>query len=163
MSESFIRRRDITSTFQKKLRLQTAMADPPSRAQPQNCPHSLPSATKTFHKQRQTIRGQCKGSQNQCKGWRDAVSLKRRNATPFKEAQRPQCRHTNFSILSRKVCSTNQVCNHLVYLSAKFGALNQRINEIRSSENQWWLLSRVVNMRFAFVSSTFSCWALRST
>ena len=33
-----------------------------------------------------------------------------------------------------------QACNHLVYLSAKFGVLNQRINEIRSSENQWWPL-----------------------
>ena len=49
------------------------------RAQRQNSPHSLPTATKTFHKQRQTIRGQCKGSQNQCKGWRNVVSLKRRN------------------------------------------------------------------------------------
>ena len=42
----------------------------------------------------------------------------------------------------------NQVCNHLLYLSAKFGALNQRIKEIRSSENQWWPLPQIVTLRF---------------
>ena len=41
---------------------------------------------------------------------------------------------TIFSILSLQVCGLNQACNHLVYLSAKFGGLNQRINEIRSAE-----------------------------
>ena len=53
-----------------------------------------------------------------------------------------------FSILSRQVCRTNQVCNHLVYLSAKFGELNQRINEIRSSENQWWPPPQVATLIF---------------
>ena len=34
------------------------MADPsPPRAQPQNRPHYLPFATKTYHKQPKTIRG----------------------------------------------------------------------------------------------------------
>ena len=41
---------------------------------------------------------------------------------------------TIFSILSGQVCGMNQVCYHLVYLSAKFGALNQRINEISFSD-----------------------------
>ena len=52
-------------------------------------------------------------------------------AAPFKKAQLL----TIFSILSWQVCGLNQACKHLGYLSAKFGALNQRIKKIKSSEN----------------------------
>lgn len=54
---------------------------------------------------------------------------------------------TIFRVLSRQVFCMKQVCNHLVNLSAKFGALNQRINEIRSSENLWWPLPQVLTLR----------------
>ena len=102
---------------QKNQNCLPAMADPspppPPRAQPQNRPHCLPFATKTFHKQPQTISGQCKGSQNQCKGWWNAcVSEKAQWMCP----SRRRNGLTIFNILSRQVCGLKQVCNHLVYL-----------------------------------------------
>ena len=107
-------------------------------AQPKNRSQSscLPSATKTFHKQSQNIRGQC------CR----APPLRIFETQVFLQPL-----HW-FSILCRQVCSMNQVCNHLLYLSAKFGALNQRINrdKTRSSENQLWALGlpQVLTLRF---------------
>ena len=80
---------NLTSTlksaeFQKKLKLQTAMADPafphtpPSRAHPKS-PIALSHKNLPWHRQRQTIRGQCEGSQNQFKpeAGGTLVSLKR--------------------------------------------------------------------------------------
>ena len=49
----------------------------------------------------------------------------------------------------RLFCSSHQLVNLVVYLSAKFGALNQRINEIRSCENLWWPLPQVLTLKFA--------------
>ena len=74
------------------------------------------------------------------------VSLKRRNGGALNSRG---CNGlTIFSILSKQGCGLNQACNHLVYLSEKFRALNQRINEIRSSENQQWPLPQVLTLRF---------------
>ena len=86
---------------------------------------SVTEATKTFHKQPglklETFRGQCKGSQDQCQGWWNAcVSNKAQWLCPSRRSNSL----TIFSMLSRQVCGLNQACNHLVYLSAKFGALN---------------------------------------
>ena len=82
-----------------------------------------------------------------------AAAGARRNACVSKNAQwlRPSRSHglTFFSILSRQVYGMNQACNHRFYLSAKFGALNQRINEIRFSENQRWPLRHSLTLRFA--------------
>ena len=118
---------------------------PLARAQLQYRPLSLPFTTKIYHKQPQTICGQSKGSQNQSKGWWNAcVSKKAQWLCP----SRRRNGLTIYSNLSRHVCGINQVCNHLVYLSAKFGALNHRINEIWSSENQWWPPPHVLFLRF---------------
>ena len=73
----------------------------------------------------------CEGSQNQCKGWWNACVSK---TAQWRRPSRRRNGLTIFSFLSRQVCGMNQAFNHLVYLFAKFGALNQRINEIRSNE-----------------------------
>ena len=50
-----------------------------------------------------------------------------------------------------RISSSHQFVSLLVYLFAKFGALNRRINEIRSSKNRSGLLSQVQPPRFSFL------------
>ena len=65
------------------------------------------------------------------------------------------CKLLHRTLFGRRIFSSHQIVNCIVYLCSKFGALNRRTNENRSSENRSGLLPQGQPPRFSILPITW--------